>query len=96
MPAAPARDYPFARRSALGRFYTDLRVPGWFKPEYAWLLLVTFLWGSGHTAGKIALRELDAAQLALLRPASAWLVLVALVLVTGRTNAAWPASRSPR
>jgi drug/metabolite transporter (DMT)-like permease len=64
-------------------------VPGWFRPEYAWLLVVTFMWGSGHTAGKIALRELDAGQLALLRPASAWLVLAVLVLATGRSTAAW-------
>jgi drug/metabolite transporter (DMT)-like permease len=62
-------------------------VAGWFKPEYAWLLLVTFLWGSGHTAGKIALRELEAPQLALLRPTSAWLVLVLLVLLSGRLRA---------
>ncbi|MDQ3809762.1 MAG: DMT family transporter [Chloroflexota bacterium] len=51
-------------------------------------MLVTFMWGSGHTAGKIALRELDSGHLALLRPLSAWLVLVALVLVTGRGAAA--------
>ena len=59
-------------------------MPGWFKPEYAWLLLVTFMWGSGHTAGKIALRELEPGQLALLRPGSAWLVLMALVVLSGR------------
>jgi drug/metabolite transporter (DMT)-like permease len=62
-------------------------VPGWFRVEYAWLLLVTFMWGSGHTAGKIALRELSAGQLAVLRPATAWLVLAILVLATGRLTA---------
>ena len=50
-------------------------MPGWLKREYLILLGVTFLWGSGHTAAKVALRELDVAQLALLRPGFAWLVL---------------------
>jgi probable blue pigment (indigoidine) exporter len=70
---------------------------GWLRGEYVWLLGVTFLWASGHTAGKIALRELEAAQLAVLRPGSAWLVLLILVLMTGR---AWQPldelRRSPR
>ena len=53
------------------------------------LLLVTFMWGSGHTAGKIALRELDAGQLAVLRPGSAWLVLIVLVALSGRLPVVW-------
>ncbi len=61
---------------------------GWWRPEYAWLLVVTFLWGSGHTAGKIALRELDAGELAVLRPGAAWLVLVVLLVLSGRSMAA--------
>jgi drug/metabolite transporter (DMT)-like permease len=46
------------------------------------------MWGSGHTAGKIALRELDAGQLAVLRPGSAWVVLAILVILSGRLGAA--------
>ena len=61
-------------------------MPGWLKREYLILLGVTFLWGSGHTAAKVALRELDVAQLALLRPGFAWLVLIALVILTGRAK----------
>jgi drug/metabolite transporter (DMT)-like permease len=53
------------------------------------LLSVTLMWGSGHTAAKIALRELDAGQLAVLRPGSAWLVLVVLVIFSGRASAVW-------
>jgi drug/metabolite transporter (DMT)-like permease len=67
------------------------------RAEYLWLLLVTFLWGSGHTAGKIALRELEAGQLAVLRPATAWLVLLLLLLITGRLRAVLTElRRSPR
>jgi drug/metabolite transporter (DMT)-like permease len=68
-------------------------VPGWLRREYLILLGVTFLWGSGHTAAKIALRELDVAQLALLRPGFAWLVLVALVVVSGRVGQVLPELR---
>jgi drug/metabolite transporter (DMT)-like permease len=57
------------------------------------LLGVTFLWGSGHTAAKIALRELDVAQLALLRPGFAWLVLIVLVVVSGRAGLVLPELR---
>lgn len=68
-------------------------MPRWLRREYVILLGVTFLWGSGHTAAKIALRELDVAQLALLRPGFAWLVLVVLVLVTGRSKQVLPELR---
>lgn len=76
-----------------GSTYTWPYVPGWFRREYVILLGVTFLWGSGHTAAKVALRELDVAQLALLRPGFAWLVLVALVVVTGRFTQILPELR---
>ncbi len=68
-------------------------MPGWLRREYVILLGVTFLWGSGHTAAKIALRELDVAQLALLRPGFAWLVLVGLVIVSGRVGHILPELR---
>jgi drug/metabolite transporter (DMT)-like permease len=69
----------------------------WVRREYLLVVAVTFLWGSGHTAGKIALRELDSGQLALLRPGAAWLVLAILVVVGGRGGQALgELRRSPR
>jgi drug/metabolite transporter (DMT)-like permease len=69
----------------------------WVRREYVLVVAVTFLWGSGHTAGKIALRELDSAQLALLRPGAAWLVLAILVVASGRFgDAVAELRRSPR
>ena len=68
-----------------------------WRREYLLLVAVTFLWGSGHTAGKIALRELDSGQLALLRPGAAWLVLAILVVAGGRAGQATAElRRSPR
>ena len=69
----------------------------WLRREYLLVVAVTFLWGSGHTAGKIALRELDSGQLALLRPGAAWLVLAILVVAGGRAGRAMAElRRSPR
>ena len=52
--------------------------------EYVVLVLATLVWGSVHPTVKFALSELTSLQLALLRPAFAWVVLTLLVLTTGR------------
>jgi drug/metabolite transporter (DMT)-like permease len=54
--------------------------------EYVVLLLATLVWGSVHPTVKFALTELTSVQLALLRPMCACLILVALALVTGRSE----------
>jgi hypothetical protein len=47
----------------------------WLRREYLSVVAVTLVWGSGQTAGKIAiaLRELDSGVAALPRPGAAWL-----------------------
>lgn len=52
--------------------------------EYVGLVLATLVWGSVHPTVKFALSELTGLQLALVRPVCAWLVLMTLVLSTGR------------
>ena len=52
--------------------------------EYVVLVLATLVWGSVHPTVKFALSELTSLQLALLRPVCAFVVLVTLVLSTGR------------
>jgi drug/metabolite transporter (DMT)-like permease len=52
--------------------------------EYAVLIVATLVWGSVHPTVKFALTELTAAQLALLRPVFACVVLTIMVLATGR------------
>ena len=52
--------------------------------EYVVLVLATLVWGSVHPTVKFALSELTGMQLALFRPVCACLVLMTLVLSTGR------------
>ena len=52
--------------------------------EYVVLVLATLVWGSVHPTVKFALSELTSLQLALMRPVCAFVVLMALVLSTGR------------
>ncbi|TMF02281.1 MAG: DMT family transporter [Chloroflexi bacterium] len=52
--------------------------------EYVVLVLATLVWGSVHPTVKFALSELTGLQLALMRPVFACLVLMALVVCTGR------------
>jgi O-acetylserine/cysteine efflux transporter len=54
--------------------------------EYVVLVLATLVWGSVHPTVKFALSELSALQLALMRPVCAWVVLMVLVLSTGRAS----------
>src|SRR5438128_1841985 len=53
---------------------------------YAVLVVATLVWGSVHPTVKFALAELTSVQLALLRPVCACVVLMTLVLVTGRSR----------
>src|SRR4051794_28013301 len=59
------------------------------------LALSMALWGSSHPALKLALRELNPAQVTFARVLAAGLVVLALVLVTGRAHLILPQLRAP-
>ena len=65
--------------------------------EYVVLVLATLVWGSVHPTVKFALSELTSLQLALLRPVCAFVVLMTLVLATGRApRLVWQVRAAPR
>jgi drug/metabolite transporter (DMT)-like permease len=70
------------------------------REPFAWavpvaLALSMVLWGSSHPALKLALRELTPPQVTFVRVTAAGVMLLVLVVLTGRTHLILPQLRSP-